>query len=172
MTIETKITCYLIALSAGAWGLHHRGYTAGYAQRQMEYQAADDAAQRAARATEARQAENFLGAINARTQTTSINHAAAVATHTKRERVHDAFAARAALSAGVPTASADACANDRAAERELLASIGQAVDELTAVAERIAADADGHAADSLMYQQIRGVAPSFVFRETTYEIVK
>ena len=48
---------------------------------------------------------------------------------------------------------------DRAAVAELLITVSQAVDQLAAGAERIAADADGHAADSLMYQRIGGIAP-------------
>lgn len=153
MTPQSRIIATLISiicLAVSAWAAHHSGYTDGYAQRELEYQAAEAAAQREARATEARQTEALLGAVNEHTQTTTRNQADAVATHTERDRVRNAFDQRARdLSAS----SADACTVDRAAYAKLLEAVGQAVDQLAADAERIALDADGHAADSLMYQQ-------------------
>lgn len=158
-SLLTRITVALLAcggIALGLYQLEQHIEQKGYDRRDREYQAAELAAERAARATEQRQTEQLTGALNARTHTTSINQASAAATHLERERVQDAFAIAAAH---VSTTSADACTVDRAAERELLTAIGQAVDELAAVAERIAADADGHAADSLMYQRIGGIAP-------------
>jgi hypothetical protein len=155
-----RITVALLACGGIALGLYQLEQyieQKGYDRRDREYQAAELAAEREARATEQRQAEQLTGAINVRTQTTSINQAAAATTHLERERVRDAFAARAA---NLPTSSADACTNDRAAYAKLLEAVGQAVDQLTEDAERIALDADGHAADSLMYQRIGGIAPT------------
>ncbi len=143
--------CYL-----GITQFEHRAEQRGYDRRELEYQAAESAAQEAARATEARQTETLIGAINEHTQTTSRNQADAAATHAERDRVRNAFAQRAR---DLPAPSADACTVDRAAYTELLEAVGQAVDQLAADAERIALDADGHAADSLMYQRIGGLAP-------------
>lgn len=159
MTLQSRIIATLISiicLAVSAWVVHHSGYTDGYAQRELEYQAAEAAAQREARATEARQTETLLGAVDERTKTTNRNQADAVATHTERDRVRDAFDQRAR---DLPTSSADACTVDRAAYGKLLEAVGQAVDQLAEDAERIALDADGHAADSLMYQRIGGIAP-------------
>ena len=153
MTLQGRIITTLgalIFLALSAWAAHYSGYTDGYVQRDLEYHAAEAALQREARATEARQTETLLGAVDEHTKTTNRNEADAVATHAERDRVRDAFVQRAR---DLLTSSADACTVDRAAERELLTAIGQAVDELAEVAERIASDADGHAADSLMYQQ-------------------
>ncbi|WP_310613721.1 hypothetical protein [Limnohabitans sp.] len=152
-SLLTRITIALLTcggIALGLYQLEQHIEQKGYDRRDREYQAAELAAEREARATEQRQAEQLTGAINARTQTTSINQAYAAATHLERERMRDAFAQRAR---DLPAPSADACTVDRAAERELLTAIGKAVDELAEVAERIASDADGHAADSLMYQQ-------------------
>ena len=159
MTLQIRIiTTFIsiICLVVGVWAAHHVGYTDGYAQRELEYQAAEAAAQREARATDARQTETLVGAVNEHTQTTTRNQADAVATHAERDRVRNAFAQRAR---DLPAASADACTVDRAAYAELLEAVGQAVDQLTADAERIALHADGHAADSLMYQRIGGIEP-------------
>ena len=128
----------------------------GYNRRVLEDQAAEAAAQQAARDSEARQTYQTLEAINVHTQTTNSNQADAAATHTERDRVRNAFAQRAR---DLPTASADACTVDRTAYAKLLEAVGQAVDQLAEDAERIALDADGHAADSLMYQRIGGIAP-------------
>lgn len=150
-------TALIAALLFGALGLlERRAEQRGYDRRELEYQAAESAAQEAARATEARQTETLTGAINEHTQTTNRNQAAAVAAHVERDRVRDAFAQRAR---DLSTSSADACTVDRSAYAKLLEAVGQAVDQLAADAERIALDADGHAADSLMYQRIGGIAP-------------
>ncbi len=150
-------TALIAALLFGALGLlERRAEQRGYDRRDLEYQAAESAAQEAARATEARQTETLTGAINEHTQISNRNQADAGATRLERERVRDAFGQ---LTRGLSTSSADACANDRAAYAKLLEAVGQAVDQLAADAERIALDADGHAADSLMYQRIGGIAP-------------
>ncbi|WP_310646838.1 hypothetical protein [Limnohabitans sp.] len=159
MTLQGRIITTLgalIFLALSAWAAHHSGYTDGYAQRDLEYHAAEAALQREARATEARQTETLLGAVDEHTETTNRNQADAVATHAERDRVRDAFVQRAR---DLPTSSADACTVDRAAYGKLLEAVGQAIDQLTEDAERIALDADGHAADSLMYQRIGGIAP-------------
>ena len=159
MMTQTRIIAtlvFIIGFLASAWGVHHSGYTDGYAQRDLEYHAAEAALQREARAIEARQAETLLGAVDEHTKTTNRNQADAVATHAERDRVRDAFGQR---SRGLSASSADACTVDRAAYAKLLEAVGQAVDQLAADAERIALDADGHAADSLMYQRIGGIAP-------------
>jgi hypothetical protein len=150
-------TALIAALLFGALGLlERRAEQRGYDRRDLEYQAAESAAQEAARSTEARQTETLTGAINEHTKTTNRNEADAVATHAERDRVRDAFVQRAR---NLPTSSADACTVDRAAYGKLLEAVGQAIDQLTEDAERIALDADGHAADSLMYQRIGGIAP-------------
>jgi hypothetical protein len=150
-------TALIAALLFGAFGLfERRAEQRGYDRCDLEYQASDAAAEKAARATEARQTETLIGAINEHTQTTNRNQADAVATHAERDRVRDAFVQRAR---DLPASSADACTNDRAAYGKLLEAVGQAIDQLTEDAERIALDADGHAADSLMYQRIGGIAP-------------
>jgi hypothetical protein len=159
MTLQGRIITTLVALiflALSAWAAHYSGYTDGYAQRDLEYHAAEAALQREARATEARQTETLTGAINEHTKTTNRNEADAVDTHAERDRVRDAFVQRAR---DLPTSSADACTVDRAAYGKLLEAVGQAIDQLTEDAERIALDADGHAADSLMYQRIGGIAP-------------
>jgi hypothetical protein len=159
MTLQGRIITTLgalIFLALSAWAAHYSGYTDGYAQRDLEYHAAEAALQREARATEARQTETLLGAVDEHTKTTNRNQADAIATHAERDRVRDAFVQRAR---DLPTSSADACTVDRAAYGKLLEAVGQAVDQLTEDAERIALDADGHAADSLMYQRIGGIAP-------------
>lgn len=122
----------------------------GYERRELEYKAAEAAAEQAARATEARQSEAISGAIDARTKKTTIARADAVGVDFERERVRDAFTKR---SGDLSEAASDSCASDSAAFAELLEAVGQAVDELARDAELIAEDADGHAADSLMYQQ-------------------
>ncbi len=147
---------FAVLLFAALGTLERRAEQRGYDHRDLEYQAAESAAQEAARATEARQTETLTGAINEHTKTTNRNEADAVAIHAERDRVRDAFVQRAR---NLPTSSADACTNDRAAYGKLLEAVGQAVDQLTEDAERIALDADGHAADSLMYQRIGGIAP-------------
>lgn len=144
----------LLFIALGA--LERRAEQRGYDRRELEYQAAESATQEAARATEARQTETLIGAMNEHTQTNNRNQAAAGATHVERQRVHDAFTQHAR---GLSTPSADACTVDRAAYAKLLEAVGQAVDQLAADAERIALDADGHAADSLMYQRLGGIAP-------------
>jgi hypothetical protein len=150
-------TTLIAALLIGALGLlERRAEQRGYDRRELEYQAAESAAQDAARATEARQIETLTGAINEHTQSTNRNQADAVATHVERDRVHNAFAQHVR---DLSSASADACTVDRTAYGKLLEAVGQAVDQLAEDAERIALDADGHAADSLMYQRIGGIAP-------------
>lgn len=158
MTLHVRIIFWLLAiigLVGGTWAIHHHGYTAGYEQRELEHQAAEAAAEKAARATEAKQTQTLIGAIDARTQTKQRLAADAAAAHLERDRMRDAFAHRAR---GLSALSADACTIDRAAYAELLQAVGQAVDQLAADAERIALEADGHAADSLMYQRIGGLS--------------
>lgn len=158
-SLLTRIMIALLAcggIALGLYQLEQHIEQKGYDRRDREYQAAELAAERAARATEQRQTEQLTGAINARTQTVSINQADASATRAERERVRNAFDQRAR---GLSTSSADACTVDRAAHAKLLEAVGQAVDQLAADAERIALDADGHAADSLMYQRLGGIAP-------------
>jgi hypothetical protein len=90
MTLQTRIIFWFVAIicmAMGVWGIHHSGYAKGYEQRELEYQAAEAAAQREARATEARQAETFTGAINEHNRTTNRNQTDAAGTHAERDRV-------------------------------------------------------------------------------------
>lgn len=159
MTLQIKIITILVCIIFGAislWGAHHVGYDEGYAQHAIEDRAADAAVMESVREIDALQDKQEIGAINVRTTTTARNQADAAVVHAERDGVRDAFAQRAR---DLPTPSADACTIDRTAFAELLNAVGQAVDQLAADAERIARDADGHAADSLMYQQMGGITP-------------
>lgn len=159
MTVQTRIIAALlcaITLAGGYFATYNAGKSDGYHQRDLELKAENEALAVAALAAQTKQSEQLIGAINARTEKTKSNRADASGTDVERSGVRDAFAQRAA---NLPAPSADACTHDRAAFAELLITVGQAVDQLAADAERIAREADGHAADSLMYQRIGGIAP-------------
>jgi hypothetical protein len=152
MTVQARIIAALImfiALTGGYFATYHVGKSDGYEQRDLEVKAENEALAVAALATQAKQSEQLIKAINVRTEKTKSNRADAALVDTERSRVRLTFAA---LGTGLqPTAAT--CTDNAAAERKLLDAIAVGVDHLAATAGRIAAEADGHAADSLSYQQ-------------------
>jgi hypothetical protein len=146
--IITGLLC-LITITAGYFVTYTAGWSDGYEQRDLEARAENEAVAVAALATEKRHSDQIIGAINARNEKTKSNQRDAAGADLERNRVRLSFDA---VGAGLQPPSA-ACSKYAAAERQLLSSIANGVDDLTRTAERIAAEADGHAADSLMYQQ-------------------
>lgn len=152
MTVQARIISALvvfIALTGGYFTTYHAGKSDGYEQRDLEAKADNEALAVAALATQAKQSEQLIKAINVHTEKTKSNRADAAFVDAERSRVRLTFAA---IGAGMQPASAP-CSDSAAAEQKLLGAIADGVDQLAATAGRIAAEADGHAADSLSYQQ-------------------
>ena len=151
MTIKSRIISALICvITLAGLGicLYEVGHHEGYKLRDLEAKAADEALATAALASQTKQSEQLIGAINARTQKTKSNHADAASAGIAGVRLYDS--AKTAVSAVEARGSnAQHCA----AERELLQTMGDGIEQLGRKGEEIAAEADGHAADSLMYQQ-------------------
>lgn len=152
MTVQTRIIAALVCtltLAGLAICLYEVGRRDGYAQRDLLAKAEDDVAEKAALQTEVNQTYQLTKAINVRTDKTQSNRADSVRADAERNRVRVTFNS---IGAGLQLPAAT-CADNQAAERKLLDSIGVAVDKFAEGVERIAAEADGHASDSLTYQQ-------------------
>lgn len=126
-----------------------RGHARGVAQAQAEYEAISAHAQAANEMHYRAQIEKLVGAQNEHTK--NIQHARADADRARIElgflRAHIADAVD-DVHASTPTAS-----NGCAAERDLLKSMGAALEELANAGTTLAEQADIHAADSLMFQR-------------------
>jgi hypothetical protein len=151
MTVQTRIIAALVcAITLAGLGisLYEVGKSDGYHQRDIEAKAENEAVAVAALATQTKQSEQLIKAINVRTDKTQSNHADSVRADTERNRVRLTFGS---IGSGLQLPAAT-YTDDQAAERKLLDAIGIAVDKFAEGVERIAIEADGHAADSLTYQ--------------------
>ncbi len=114
-------------------------------------------AQAAQLATVASQVATINQAKDTHEQAHTTRRADQTAAAAERERLHQrATAARGGGAHAGATGPADQCRP----ERELLATMAQALDQLAAHGERIAERADAHAADALMLQAAWPKAPT------------
>lgn len=151
MTIKSRIisalVCFITLAGIGVC-LYQVGHDEGYKLRDLEAKAADEALATAALATQTKQSEKLIGAINGRTEKTKSNQADSISAGIAGVRLYDR------AKTAIATAEArDPDAKHCSAERELLQTMGEGIEQLGRKGEEIAAEADGHAADSLMYQQ-------------------
>jgi hypothetical protein len=151
VSIKSRIIAALvcvITLAGLGICLYEVGRSDGHHQRDLESKAENEAVAVAALATQAKQSEQLIGAINVRTEKTKSNHADFAAAGNAGVRLYD--------STKTAIASAEASGPNTqhcAAERELLQTMGEGIEQLGRKGAEIASEADGHAADSLTYQQ-------------------
>jgi hypothetical protein len=118
------------------------------AEIERQHAAAED--ERENRANERRRSTNVIEAQNANARRTQILVADASASRASVDGLRsDLYASRAELS----SRTTDSCPDSLAATDQLLQTVGDGIDRLAGAGARIAGEADGHASDSLMYQQ-------------------
>lgn len=133
----------ILAVAAGLWKTYHAGYKAGESEVMAEWQAESLAAQAKARQIEQAQAKAAQEAINAARVRESRQKADADRARAESDGLRDELAA---AIRDLPSAACDAVRSHAAALNDVFGQCARTVEEM-------ARQADGHASDSLTYQQ-------------------
>jgi hypothetical protein len=148
-TLWAAVIAAVLSFGA-AWQTQEWRWEAKTQAAEIERQHAAAEAERVNRATESRRSTNVIEAKNAQAHRSQTIASDAGAARSAADSLrYDLGAARAELS----RYAANACANDSKSIDQLLEAVGGGIERLAGAGTRISGEADGHASDSLMYQQ-------------------
>lgn len=142
MSITAKLVLLILVFITGM-GVGVKWQLGVHARAEIERESENRKQERENRQAEREDANNTIGAINAATKRATQNAAAAADARSELGRLHDDIAD---LQRRNSTGTVEACRNHAAA-------LSSVFDQCAATLEGLAGKADGHANDSLMFEQ-------------------